>query len=201
MPDSPIDAVVFDLDELLAKLDSEYNDELGEWKLFEEEKGEIGNSESLVKTIESVIWEQIINQIGVVAGEDFIVENRGMFLDLRKDSHIQTTENFVEGKIALHNREINYQKRYDEWQDNFVKDENGRIVMHQTRSGKDVAVLTCNARKPFDEGRPRGSAEKHTDMDHTVSAAEIIRDSSANAHMAREEQIAFANSEVNLNEI
>lgn len=38
-------------------------------------------------------------------------------------------------------------------------------------------------------------------MDHTVSAAEIIRDPAANAHMTKEEQIAFANSEVNLNEM
>src|SRR3712207_1440516 len=38
-------------------------------------------------------------------------------------------------------------------------------------------------------------------MDHTVSAGEIIRDPEANAHMIKEEQIAFANSEANLNEM
>ena len=38
-------------------------------------------------------------------------------------------------------------------------------------------------------------------MDHTVSAGEIIRDAEANAHMTKEEQIAFANSDKNLNEM
>ena len=54
------------------------------------------------------------------------------------------------------------------------------------------------ARRPFDVDRPTGSREKHIDMDHTVSAAEIIRDAHANAHMTKEEQIAFANSDANL---
>lgn len=57
---------------------------------------------------------------------------------------------------------------------------------------KEEATLVKGARKPFDEGRPSGSDENHTDMDHTVSAAEIIRDPAANAHMTEEEQIAFA---------
>ena len=38
-------------------------------------------------------------------------------------------------------------------------------------------------------------------MDHTISAGEIIRDPAAAAHMTQEEQIAFANSDANLNEI
>ena len=66
---------------------------------------------------------------------------------------------------------------------------------------KEEATLVKGARKPFDEGRPSGSDENHTDMDHTVSAAEIIRDPAANAHMTKEEQIAFANSNANLNEM
>lgn len=61
--------------------------------------------------------------------------------------------------------------------------------------------MVKSARKPFDESRPRGSAERHTDMDHTVSAAEIIRDPAANAHMTKKEQIDFANSEANLYEM
>lgn len=38
-------------------------------------------------------------------------------------------------------------------------------------------------------------------MDHTISAGEIIRDPAANAHLTREEQIEFANSKANLNEM
>ena len=142
-----------------------------------------------------------MNQVATTAGEDFIKENRGLHLDLRKEAHIQTTENFAEGKIAKHNTEIDYQQRYDDWQSNFVKDENGNVVTHQTRAGKEEATLVKGARKAFDDGHPTGSAEKHTDMDHTVSAAEIIRDPAANAHMTKDEQIAFANSDANLNEM
>ena len=38
-------------------------------------------------------------------------------------------------------------------------------------------------------------------MDHTISAAEIIRDPAANTHMTKEEQVKFANSETNLYEM
>ena len=101
-----------------------------------EEKEKIGNPDNLGNVIMDVVWEQFINQVAVTAGEDFIKENRGLHLDLRKEAHIQTTENFADGKIATHNTEIDYQQRYDDWQSNFVKDENGNVVTHQTRSGK-----------------------------------------------------------------
>lgn len=82
-----------------------------------------------------------------------------------------------------------------------MKDENGNVVTHQTRSSKEEATLVKGSRKPFDEGRPTGSVENHTDMDYMVSAAEIIRDLAANAHMTKDEQIAFANSDANFNEM
>lgn len=191
----------FDFDELEEKLQSQLEEELADMQFLAEEKEKIGNPDNLGNVIMDVVWEQFINQVAVTAGEDFIKENRGLHLDLRKEAHIQTTENFADGKIATHNTEIDYQQRYDDWQSNFVKDENGNVVTHQTRSGKEEATLVKGARKPFDEGRPTGSAENHTDMDHTVSAAEIIRDPAANAHMTKDEQIAFANSDANLNEM
>lgn len=191
----------FDFDELEEKLQSQLEEELADMQFLAEEKEKIGNPDNLGNVIMDVVWEQFLNQVAVTAGEDFIKENRGLHLDLRKEAHIQTTENFAEGKIATHNTEIDYQQRYDDWQSNFVKDENGNVVTHQTRSGKEEATLVKGARKPFDEGRPTGSVENYTDMDHTVSAAEIIRDPAANAHMTKEEQIAFANSDANLNEM
>lgn len=191
----------FDFDELEEKLQSQLEEELADMQFLAEEKEKIGSPDNLGNVIMDVVWEQFLNQIAVTAGEDFIKENRGLHLDLRKEAHIQTTENFAEGKIATHNTEIDYQQRYDDWQSNFVKDENGNVVTHQTRSGKEEATLVKGARKPFDEGRPMGSVENHTDMDHTVSAAEIIRDPAANAHMTKDEQIAFANSDANLNEM
>lgn len=195
----------FDFDELEEKLQSQLEEELTDMQFLTEEKEKIGSPDNLGNVIMDVVWEQFLNQVAVTAGEDFIKENRGLHLDLRKEAHIQTTENFAEGKIATHNTEIDYQQRYDNWQSNFVKDENGNVVTHQTRSGKEEATLVKGARKPFDDERKKrglvGNAEKGTDMDETVSVAEIIRDPAANAHMTQEERIEFDLSEKNLNEM
>lgn len=191
----------FDFDELEERLQTQLEEELADMKFLVEEKEKIGSPDNLGNVIMEVVWEQFLNQVAVTAGEDFIKDNRGHHLDLRKEAHIQTTENFAKGKIATHNTEINYQERYDDWQANFVKDENGNVVTHKTRSGKEEPTLVKGARKPFDKGRPSGSAGKNTDMDHTVSTAEIIRDPAANAHMTKDDQIAFANSDANLNEM
>ena len=189
-----------DFDELEEELRKEIDEQLSELKILEENKEKIGNPQSLGETIKNVVWEQFINQIGGTAGEDFIKKNRGLTLDLSKEAHTQTTENFENGKIASHNTEINYQKRYDDWQSNFVRDKDGNIVMRYDRiDDENKAVLNKEARKPFDEGRPKGSSSASVDMDHTVSAGEIIRDSEANAHLSREEQLDFANSNANLN--
>ena len=191
----------FDFDELEKQLEEKIKSELSDLELLEEERSKIGNPDDLGNAVLNVVWDQFINQVGVVAGEDFVAENRGLRLDLRDEAHIQTTENFAEGKIASHNDKIDYQKRHDDWQSNFEHNDDGSIRTHTDRSGKEVPNLKAGARKPFDEGRPSGSAEKHTDMDHTVSAGEIIRDPAANAHMSKEEQIDFANSQANLNEM
>lgn len=151
----------FDFDELEEKLQSQLEEELADLQFLAEEKEKIGSPDNLGNVIMDVVWEQFLNQAAVTAGEDFIKENHGLHLDLRKEAHIQTTENFAEGKIAAHNTEINYQERYDAWQSNFKKDENGNVVTHKTRSGKDEATLVKDARKPFDKGRPRGFVEKH----------------------------------------
>ena len=191
----------FDFDELENQLELGLEDSLSELELLKADKEMINNPDNLGNIVMNVIWDQFVIQIGAVAGEDFIKENRGLKLDLRNEAHIQTVENFAQGKIASHNTEINYQQRYDDWQEDFVKDENGTIVTHKTRAGKEVENLKKGARARFDKNRPQGSVENHTDMDHTVSAAEIIRDPAANAYMTRQEQEAFANSEANLYEM
>jgi len=196
-----LDTDSIDFDDLESKLDSELEEQMADLEGLEADREKIGNPDTIGHTVMNVVWEQFINQVGVVAGEDFIKENRGLTLDLRDSAHIQTTENFAKGKIATHNDKIDYQQRYDDWQSNFMHDENGNVITHSTRTGKQEATLVSGARKPFDQGRPVGSVERGTDMDHTVSAGEIIRDPEANAHMTKEEQIAFANSEANLNEM
>ena len=188
----------FDFDELEKILESQRDACWSTFQLSKEEKEQIGNQERISEAVERVVWEQVQNQIAQTAGKDFIAENGGLTLDLRKEAHIQTAENFADGKIATHNKKIDYQQRYDEWQNNFQKDESGQVITRtDQRSGKEKAVLTSNAREKFDKGRPKGSAS--TDMDHTISAAEIIRDPKANAFMSKDEQVAFANSDKNLN--
>lgn len=203
----------FDFDELEAKLQGQLEEVIADRDFLLEEKEKIGNPDALGETIKNVVWEQFINQIADTAGRDFIEENRGLTLDLRKEAHIQTTENFAEGKIATHNTEIDYQERYDTWQNNFQRNEDGSIKTKADRhTGEEKAVLrkldkkkdpngenyntNYDAREYIDKDRPKGSKTVH--KDHTVPAAEIIRDAEANAHMTRDEQAAFANSEKNL---
>ena len=190
----------FDFDELEKALEQELDAKTLDLELAVKDREKIGNPISLAETVGNVVWEQFINQVGITAGEEFVRQNKGLKLDLSNDAHIQTTENFAKGVFPSHNKEI-YDKRYKDWQVNFQKDENNNIKTHSTRMGTQEATLAKGSRKPFDKDRPKGSIERKTQMDHTVSAAEIIRDPAANAHLTREEQIAFANSEVNLNEM
>lgn len=196
-----IDCDAVDFDELESKLDSELEEQLSNLEGLEQDREKIGNPDSIGETVMNVVWEQFINQVGVVAGEDFIKANRGLTFDPRNSAHIQTTENFAKGKIASHNDKIDYHKRYDDWQANFQHDENGNVITHKARTGREEATLAHGARNLFDQGRPTGSVERGTDMDHTVSAGEIIREPAANAHLSKQEQVAFANSEANLNEM
>lgn len=191
----------FDLDELQKLLESELGEQFSDLELLEEERKKIGNPESLGKIIQDTVLEHINNQIAGFGAEEFIEKNKGLEFDPRNSAHIQTTENFANGKIATHNSDIDYQERYDQWQSNFKKDENSEIVTYLDRSGKRQEILVKGARNNFDKGRATGSIEKNTDMDHTISAAEIIRDSDTNAHLSVDEQIKFANSSANLNEM
>lgn len=203
----------FDFEELEEKLSEQLDEGFAELEFLQEEKEQIGSPDNLGYVMWDVVREQFISQIAEKAGEDFIKANNSLPLDLSDDAHIQTTENFAQGKIASHNTEIDYQKRFDEWQNNFQRNEDGSIkTVKDKRTGENKAVLRTkntkkdpkgenyntnyNAREYIDSGRPKGSKTVH--KDHTISAAEIIRDAEANAHMSRAEQAAFANSDKNL---
>ena len=188
------DAEDMDFAQLESQLEAELDSQLEDLKVLEEEHDKIGNPATIGETVKNVVWEQFINQVGVIAGEDFIRENRGLTLDLRDSAHIQTTENFEKGKIATHNDKIDYQKRYDDWQANFQRNEDGSIKMERARiTGEQQARLKYGARQYLNG--PSGSASMHND--HTISAAEIIRDPEANAHLSREEQHDFATGSIN----
>lgn len=188
------DAEDMDFAQLESQLEAELDSQMEDLKVLEEEHDKIGNPATIGETVKNVVWEQFINQVGVIAGEDFIRENRGLTLDLRDSAHIQTTENFEKGKIATHNDKIDYQERYDNWQANFQRNEDGSIKMERARiTGEQQAKLKYGARQYLNG--PSGSASMHND--HTISAAEIIRDSEANAHLSREEQHEFATGSIN----
>lgn len=201
----------FDFDELEEKLQSQLEEDLTDMQFLSEEKEKIGNFDNLGAVIMDVVWEQFLNQVAVTAGEDFIKENRGYHLDLSNEAHIQTTDNFADGKIATHNTIIDYQKRYYDWQKNFqnnpnIKNSNYRyneekknLEKYDNRSDSWKAVLNKEARSDFDKGRPNGKKTANTNIDHIVPVGEIIRDPATNAHMRREEQVDFANSKKNLN--
>ena len=188
--------------DLRSSLQVELNDILDELSSIEEDREKLQNNQYLEEAIQDIIWDQVQNQLAVQIGEEFIKDNNGQKLDLRKEAHIQTAENFEKGLIVTHNADRSiYEDRYKDWQGKFEKDEFGNIRTHTTRSGKTVNTIKKDAREFLDKNRPKGSKEKGTDMDHTISAGEIIRDSKVNAFMEEDQQYAFANSDINLNEM
>ncbi|MFR4394177.1 MAG: cation diffusion facilitator family transporter, partial [Ruminococcus callidus] len=67
-----------DFDKLEAQLEDELEDQMSDLQFLESEREQIGNPDSLGKTIKNVVWEQFLNQVAVTAGEDFIKENNGL---------------------------------------------------------------------------------------------------------------------------
>ena len=86
-----------------AKLDEELQKHVEELKVLQDDYEKIEDPNSIGEVVGTVVWEQFINQIGSIAGEDFIKENYGQLLNLTNDAHVQTPENFADGKIATHN--------------------------------------------------------------------------------------------------
>lgn len=103
LPSGDLQNEMLSLDELEAKLYGELEGQLSGLEFLEKEREKISDPEGLGETIGNAVWEQFMLQIGSIAGEDFIEENRGNTLDLRNKAHIQTTENFKNGIIATHN--------------------------------------------------------------------------------------------------
>ena len=176
-----------DLMDLQSSLQVELNDILDELSSIEDDREKLKNNQYLEEAIQDIIWDQVQNQLAVQIGEEFIKDNNGQKLDLRKEAHIQTAENFEKGNFATHNRDVNYQERYDKWQDNF------------TTNKKGERVLKKDARKFFDMGRDMGSAAIH--KDHTVSIKEQLNDIEMATFFSKEQVKEFANSSKNLHDL
>lgn len=212
----------FDLDALEQKLEEEIGDHLSGLEQLKEEHKLIGNPDGIGTVVLNSVWDQFINQVGVVAGEDFIEANRGLTLDLRAEAHIQTTDNFVHGKIASHNAYIDYQNRYDETRQDFQTDpttetndytrynEDTKVVEKydprakewktQFKSNKELRDTWDNRPKAKKDGND-SKRSRNVHIDHIIPIAEQARDMEAAAHIDKEDRITFANSDVNLQDL
>ena len=180
----------FDYEQLLEienSLENNLKDVVEHIEQVDIDREKLQNNEYLQESIENIVWEQVQLQLAAQIGEEFIKDNNGQTLDLRKDAHIQTAENFEKGNFATHNRDVNYQERYDKWQDNF------------TTNKKGEKVLKKDARKFFDKGRDMGSAAIH--KDHTVSIKEQLNDIEMATFFSKEQIKEFANSSKNLHDL
>ena len=180
----------FDYEQLLEienSLENNLKDVVEHIEQLDIDREKLQNNEYLQESIENIVWEQVQLQLAAQIGEEFIKDNNGQTLDLRKEAHIQTAENFEKGKVATHNRDVNYQERYDRWQDNF------------TTNKKGERVLKSDAREFFDKGRDKGSGAVH--KDHTVSIKEQLNDIEMSTFFSKEEVKEFANSSKNLHDL
>ena len=177
--------------EKLLSLESSLEDNLKDIEEYIDQldidRDKLQNNEYLQESIENIVWEQVQLQLAAQIGDEFIKENNGQTLDLRKEAHIQTTENFEKGKFATHNGDVNYQERYAKWQDNFTTNKDGE------------RVLKSDARDFFDKGRDKGSGAVH--KDHTVSIKEQLNDVEMATFFSKEQVKEFANSSKNLHDL
>ena len=180
----------FDYEQLLvleSSLENNLKDIVEHIDQLDIDRDKLQNNEYLQESIENIVWEQVQLQLAAQIGDEFIKDNNGQTLDLRKEAHIQTAENFEKGKVATHNRDVDYQERYDRWQDNF------------TTNKKGERVLKSDARDFFDKGRDKGSGAVH--KDHTVSIKEQLNDIEMSTFFSKEEVKDFANSSKNLHDL
>ena len=64
-----LDTDSIDFDDLESKLDSELEEQMADLEGLEADREKIGNPDTIGHTVMNVVWEQFINQVGVVAGE------------------------------------------------------------------------------------------------------------------------------------
>lgn len=208
-----------DFDDLESQLEGELEEKLSELHFLESEREQIGNPDALGSTIKNVVWEQFLNQIAVVAGEDFIEANSGLTLDLRTKAHVQSVEGFEQQEYAAHNTYVDYVARGEEYRSNFYTDHNNRPPAKQKQEqryndktkvwetydpvdGKWKKALKPDYRKPYEEDRNKDKKNKFgsktVNKDHQVADATIARDAEAGAYMTKDEKVVAANSDDNL---
>lgn len=207
------DAEDMDFAQLESQLEAEIDSQMEDLKVLEEEHDKIGNPATIGETVKNVVWEQFINQVGVIAGEDFIRENRGLTLDLRDSAHIQTKENFADGKIATHNYiskdklEHNYDryknKPHGEFRREYVNpgmnaslpragklEEQGIDTVTDIYTGRQIST-----QKKLEDGSNNPLAAQR---EHVKASAELYKDPSLQMANSDEELAGIINNPENL---
>lgn len=201
------------LDELENELEEQLDFEISEFDFLKKEKEKIGSPEALGETIKGVIWEQVMNQVATVAGEDFIKENGGMPLDLSDEAHIQTAENFQKGKIAKHNYiskknlEYNYDrsknKPHNEFREDYVDkgmnkvlkragelNKNGTETVTDIYTGRQISTKT-----KLENGKNNLEAAQR---EHVIASAKLYENPSLQMANTDEELAGIINDPENL---
>lgn len=200
-------------DELEQSLEAKLEEKFEDLKFLQEEREHINNPDHLGETVMNVVWEQFMNQVAATAGEDFIAENHGLHLDLRDSAHIQTAENFAEGKIATHNHisreqlEQNYDRYkntpHKEFRDKFVDPgmnatlkragelkKQGVDTVKDIYTGKQIPTETKLA-----NGKNNPDAAQR---EHVKSSAELYGNASLQMANSNEELAGIINNPENL---
>lgn len=224
----------FDFEELEEKLTNNLNEELSDLQFLKEDREMIGNPDGLGSTVLNVVWEQFVNQIGAVAGEDFIKDNRELLnhgektergaslseddikayhLDLRKEAHIQTTENFAEGKIATHNYisreqlEQNYDRfkntPHKQFRDEYVDPQMNATLKRAGQLKKEgidtVTDIYTGRQIPTETKLADGKNNpKAAQREHVKASADLYKDPSLQMANGNEELASIINNPENL---
>ncbi len=204
---------MMNLEELEENLQSQLDESFANLEFLKEEREKIGNPDHLGNVIQSVVWEQFINQVAMTAGEDFIKENRGLTLDLRNSAHIQTPENFAKGKIADHNYisgeqlKQNYERYknmpHGEFRKNYVDPgmnatlpragtlhENGIDTVTDIYTGRQIPTAT---KLPNGKNNPKAAQREHV-----IPSAELYDNPSLQMANNNEDLAAIINNPNNL---
>lgn len=213
-----LEAIEFEADDInLDNLEQSLEDMLQSKKedldFLKEEREHINNPDHLGETIMDVVCEQFMNQVVAAVGEDFIKENGGLTLDLRSEAHIQTSENFADGKIATHNYiskdqlEQNYDRYkntpHKEFRDKYVDpgmDATLKRAGDLKKQGVDtVTDIYTGKQIPTDTKLANGKNNPEAaQREHVKSSAELYSDPSLQMANTNEELAGIINNPENL---
>lgn len=213
-----LEAIEFEADDInLDNLEQSLEDMLQGKKedldFLKEEREHINNPDHLGETIMDVVCEQFMNQVVATVGEDFIKENGGLTLDLRSEAHIQTSENFADGKIATHNyiSKDQLEQNYDRYKNTPHKEFRDKYVdpgMNATlkragelkKKGIDTVTDIYTGRQiPTEKKSENGKDNpKAAQREHVKPSAELYKDPSLQMANNNEELAAIINNPENL---